>query len=110
MSKYTVQVNVPRPTPEKWLYPIGYFPRQFHYQKEAIACAKAALLCGATSTRVECPDGSELDYRRDECQLCGVPMLAADRVAVHLKSERPESTRLVCSCCADRTAKYNQLR
>lgn len=46
-------------------YPPGYFPREYHYQKEAIAAAKMVVRRGASMARVECPDGSELDFRKE---------------------------------------------
>ena len=56
--EYTVQVNdVPL------VYPTGYFPRKFRYKNEAITCATEAISFGATLSRVECPNGSELDFR-----------------------------------------------
>lgn len=44
-------------------YACGYFPRSFHYKKEAIAAAKLAISHGASMARVECPGGGELDFR-----------------------------------------------
>jgi hypothetical protein len=56
--KYKVHVNdVPAS------YPIGYFPRGFHYQKDAIKAAETAVQRGATFVRVEYPDGAERDFR-----------------------------------------------
>ena len=56
MKFYTVQVNDPPPQ-----YKRGYFPRRFRYKKDAITCAKAAIVAGASMARVECPIG-ELDF------------------------------------------------
>jgi hypothetical protein len=45
-------------------YQSNYFPRSFHYKKDAIACAKAVVVAGATMARIECPNGGELDFRQ----------------------------------------------
>lgn len=45
-----------------------------------------------------------------ECQLCGLPMMDADRIRIRLTSEHPSSVRLVCEHCADRCQRNNQTR
>lgn len=45
------------------MYARDYFPRSFHYKKEAIACAKLVVSQGASMARVECPNGGEIDFR-----------------------------------------------
>jgi len=54
---YTVQVN---DAPS--IYPYGYFPRKYRYEKEAIAAAKSAVEKGATKARVEYPECGERDF------------------------------------------------
>jgi hypothetical protein len=58
---YEVKVNdIPS------IYQRGYFPRKFHYKKDAIACAKEAIGNGASMARVECPNGAELNFRPEK--------------------------------------------
>jgi hypothetical protein len=57
-AMYIVQVNDAPP-----IYRAGYFPRRFKSKAEAVRCAKAAIVAGATMARVECPNGGELDFR-----------------------------------------------
>jgi hypothetical protein len=60
MNSYTVHVNQPAHQP--WPYSPSYFPRKFSDKAAAIQCAKDAIAAGAPRARVECPDGSELDF------------------------------------------------
>lgn len=58
-SCYVVHVNNPPA-----LYKPGYFPRSFKLKRDAIDCVLNAINCGASMGRVECPDGAELDFRK----------------------------------------------
>ena len=60
--KYTVQVN----GDVSHVYGAGFFPRKYHYKKDAIAVAKQAIRNGAAMARVECPNGGELDFRPEK--------------------------------------------
>jgi len=48
----------------KWPYPVGYFPRDFRYLREARMCAGDAIAAGARSVRIEGSNGVEYDIKK----------------------------------------------
>jgi hypothetical protein len=53
MKNYEVTIEAEGFCHRGWDYPTGYFPRGFHYKRDAVACKERAERLGAKNPQVK---------------------------------------------------------